>query len=92
MLAAGSGVRGRTLFEEQLPLVVGGVAADVLLDVRVLVVVDADALVPRGQTQPADQAGLTHRGLALDQDRVTPAGDTAVTTFITVMTFMTSRT
>ena len=48
-----------------------------------LVVVDADALVPRGKAQPADQAGLTHRGLPLDQDRVTPAGDTAVRTFIT---------
>ena len=71
----GGGVRGHTLFEEQLPLVVGGVAADVLLDVRVLVVVDADTLVPRGQAQPPDQAGLTHRGLPLDQDRVAPAGN-----------------
>lgn len=63
---------GRTLFEDQLALAVRGVAADVLLDVCVLVVVDPDTLVPRGSCYPPDQAGLSHRGLSLDQDRVAP--------------------
>lgn len=60
----------RTLFEHQLAPAVGGVAADVLLDVRVLVVVDPHTLVPRGCSQPVDQAGLPHRRLPLDQHRV----------------------
>lgn len=63
---------GRTLFEDQLALAVRGVAADVLLDVCVLVVVDPDTLVPRGSCYPPDQAGLSHRGLSLDQDGVAP--------------------
>lgn len=65
---------GRTLLEDQLAAVVGRVAADVLLDVGVLVVVDPHALVAGGGGQPADQAGLAHGRLALDQHRVGSAG------------------
>lgn len=63
----------RTLLEDQLAAVVGRVAADVLLDVGVLVVVDPHALVAGGGGQPADEAGLAHRRLALDQHRVSSA-------------------
>lgn len=56
-----------TFFEDKLPVLVGRVAADVLLDVRVLMVVDPHALVPRGGRQPPDQAGFPYRRLALDQ-------------------------
>lgn len=67
--------RCRTLFKHQLAAVVGRVAADVLLYVGVLVVVDPDALVPRGGGQPADQTGLPHGRLPLDQHRVGPGWD-----------------
>lgn len=63
----------RTLFEHQLAPGIWWVAADVLLDVGVLVVVDSHTLVARGCSQPADQAGLPHRRLSLDQHRVSPA-------------------
>lgn len=65
----------RTLFKHQLATVVRRVAADILLYVGVLVVVDPHALVPRGSGQPADQTGLPHRRLPLDQHRVSPGWD-----------------
>lgn len=65
----------RTLFKHQLAAVVRRVAADILLYVGVLVVVDPHALVPRGGGQPADQTGLPHRRLPLDQHRVSPGWD-----------------
>lgn len=64
----------RTLFEHQLAPVIRGVAADVLLDVGVLVVVDSHTLVPGSLSQPANQAGLPHRCLSLDQHWVGPLG------------------
>lgn len=64
----------RTLFEHQLAPVVRRVAADVLLNVGVLVVVDPHALVPSGCSQPVDQTGFPHGCLSLDQHRVSPAG------------------
>lgn len=62
-----------TLLEDQLATVVRRVAADILLNVGVLMVVNPHALVAGGGGQPADQAGLAHRRFALDQHRVSSA-------------------
>lgn len=65
-------VSARTLLEHQFAPVVWRVAADVLLNVGVLVVVDPHALVPSCCSQPVDQTGLPHRRLSLDQHWVNP--------------------
>ena len=57
------------LLEGEVSVLVDGVGSDVLLDVRVLVVVDADAGVAGGGRQVRDHAGLAHRRLSLDQNR-----------------------
>lgn len=61
-----------TLFEHELATVVWGVAAQVLLDIGVLVVVDPHTLVPCSSCQPLDETRLSHGRLSLDQHRMAP--------------------
>ena len=59
----------QTVLELQLPIVVGDVTADILLNVCVLVIVDSNALVPASSSEILDHGGLPDAGGALDQDR-----------------------
>ena len=61
-----------TFLEDQLSVAVGSVHSDVLLQVCVLVVVDAQAVVARGPRQILHQTGLARRRRALQQNRVPP--------------------
>ena len=58
-IGAHSTQHGVTFFEYEFPGVVCSVHADVLLDVRVLVVVDPDTTVTGHFCQPPDQTGFT---------------------------------
>ena len=58
------------MLEDQLARAVRGVAADVLLDVGVLVVVDPDHLVAGDGGQVCHEAGLADAGVALHQHGV----------------------
>ena len=61
-----------TVPEDQFSRLVSSVAAHVLLQVGVLVVIDAHALVAGAAGQPRDQTRLAHRRLALQQNWVRP--------------------
>lgn len=76
-VAAPHGVDEDALAEDQLARLVGRVGADVLLQIRVLVVVDADALVARQLGQVADQRRFAHRRFALQQHRQATQRDDA---------------
>ena len=62
----------QTFLEDQLSVAVGGVHSNVLLQVSVLVVVDAQAVVACGPRQILHQTGLARRRRALQQNRVPP--------------------
>ena len=64
------GLHQNALPEDELAPRVGRVAAHVLLQVGVLVVVDPHARVPARPRQPGDQACLADRRFALEQHRV----------------------
>ena len=68
----------RTWAEDQLAGVVGHVAAQVFLDVRVLVIVNAHAHVARRFGQPLDKARLADRRLALDEHRKLPGDNQSI--------------
>ena len=68
----------RTWAEDQLAGVVGRVAAQVFLDVRVLVIVNAHAHVARLFGQPLDHARLADRRLTLDEHRKLPGDNQSI--------------
>ena len=61
-----------TFLEHQLTIVAGGVGANILLQVSVLVVVDPQALLPQDTSHILDAAGLACRRGALQQHWVAP--------------------